>query len=78
MIQDCQQLAIDNNWALERINTCHIGNTNEEMGIFAEDLSKIAYEQKVMAFKLDCVLGVFGAIGLCILGILIKRYFMSK
>jgi len=77
MIQDCQQLAIDNNWSLTRTNACHIGNTNEEMGEVSVHMREMSYLIKNIGFKQSCIFGVFGAISLCILGVLIKRYFKS-
>jgi len=77
MIQDCQQLAIDNNWSLARTNACHIGNTNDEMGELVVHMREVSYQVKSINFKQTCIFTVFGAIGLCILGILIKRYFKN-
>lgn len=63
---DCGQLALDNNWTLTRKNACHIGVINSEMGQMRDDINIIRIYQGIN-------LAIWGAIGLIILGLVIKK-----
>lgn len=41
---DCQQQSLNNNWTLDRINSCHVGNLNDEFSYIQKDLREFKIE----------------------------------
>ena len=78
-ILPCQQLGLDNNWSLTRLNACHIGNQNAEMGsindkIITIDKTMVDMSNEIlrMSDKLDLMFWFNGIITVAIIGTLIS------
>ncbi len=69
----CEQLRIDNDWDLPRINACHISVINNEMGTLADSQYFMQTSLGTIGFKIDLLFGVFGVMAACILGLVIKK-----
>lgn len=66
MVSTCGQEAMDNNWDIARINACHIGVINFEMG-------ELRDAQMGMAWKLDIIFWVSAVIVMTVIGLTIKK-----
>lgn len=75
MIQDCESLAIDNDWSLTRKNACHIANQNEEMGELRDSQIEMGYRLGTIETYIAVNTWIWGAIITVIIGIAIKRIF---
>ena len=52
---NCEQLGLDNGWSLTRLNSCHIGVQNKEMGEVRDEMAGLRTEvtQQVNDIRLD-------------------------
>ena len=72
-ILPCQQLSIDNEWSLARLNACHIGNQNEEMGVISSDIIHIKGDIQLIQIFQGINLTIWGAIGIAFLALVVKK-----
>ena len=75
MINDCEQLNIDNKWSTTRKNACHISNQNEEMGDIRTEIVGINLKINTIQNYQAVNVWFWGAIGLAIISLVIKKMF---
>jgi len=72
---NCEQLALDNNWSLTRKNACHISVQNEEMGTLSEAQVKMEYKLQNIEIYIEINMWIWGVIAATIIAIAIKKIF---
>lgn len=72
-MDNCDQLALDNNWSLTRENACHIGVTNTEMGNVQKDILNIKNDINTIKGFQGINLAIWGAIAFILIGLVIKK-----
>lgn len=78
MINNCEQRAIDREWTLARTNACHLSVINSEMGEIRDELIDINLTIQKISLNQTAILGVFMAIGIAIISLVIKKMWGKK
>lgn len=72
-MDECEQLAIDNNWSLARTNACHIKVQNEEMGDIRDEIITIQQDISIIRTYQGFNMWIWGIIGGCIIILVLKK-----
>ena len=71
---NCEQLGIDYSWSLARINACHIGIQNEEMGDIRDEMVIIKQDVAIIKSYQSLNLGIWAVIGIALVGLVLKKF----
>jgi hypothetical protein len=75
---DCEQLKIDNDWSLARVNACHIAVQNDETGLIWKEMNSMNLKIDRITIYQEIQICAWGLIVSCIVVLVINKIWGKK